>query len=118
MKKCPYCAEEIQNEAIRCRHCGENLNEATRKGVKSAEFTKVIPTGAKICHGLVVIWTGLVLIFYAQGVSNVSDTSGMMSDVTSASVGCAGCIHGLIWFFPVVVLELIAIAITTSAKRK
>ena len=34
MKKCPFCAEEIQDDAVKCKHCGEFLIDAELKQMK------------------------------------------------------------------------------------
>ena len=36
MRKCPSCAEEIQDEAKKCRHCGEVFGQVPKDFVSSS----------------------------------------------------------------------------------
>jgi len=40
MKKCPFCAEEIQDDAVKCKHCGEFLIDAELKHLKKGADVK------------------------------------------------------------------------------
>jgi hypothetical protein len=63
MKRCPFCAEQIQAEAIKCRYCGEFLDGSSRAGSRPRPKKWYFATGvvviALLCLGplaLPLVW--------------------------------------------------------------
>ena len=58
MKKCPFCAEEIQDEAVKCRFCGEFLDKSGKLKTKWYYSTSAVVV-ALLCLGplaLPLVW--------------------------------------------------------------
>jgi uncharacterized membrane protein YvbJ len=62
MKKCPYCAEEVQDEAVICRYCNNELNNGKEFEITEIETKKI--RKKRILFGCIFIPIFLVGLCY------------------------------------------------------
>ncbi len=62
MKPCPFCAEQIQIEAIKCRYCREMVNTGDMSQDRKRNFLSSPTLLRKLGIGL--IFTGIVTLLY------------------------------------------------------
>ena len=68
-KKCPFCAEEINVEAVKCKHCGEMIDEKKIDEKKKGKERKKNFAGIGC---LVITILFVVIVFSGDNLSNNS----------------------------------------------
>jgi hypothetical protein len=55
INKCPYCSEEIQEEAFKCKHCGENVKYLSWWNVHKLINTKQYGGWSRVIDSLLLL---------------------------------------------------------------